>query len=133
MQHRRTELYRLPRIGQAQCRRPAHGTGGSVALLDQRQEQPAEVVTQLYTLLLGHGSLLSEGSVPKNTDNRNRCNRLLAAGAALPERAHRAGILCGAGARHHREEQENEEEVYEQIGLLKMELEWLKKNAARFS
>jgi transposase-like protein len=32
------------------------------------------------------------------------------------------------GARHHREQQEQEVELYEQIGRLKMELEWLKKS-----
>jgi transposase-like protein len=30
-------------------------------------------------------------------------------------------IFSRAGARHHREEQEREEELYEQIGRLKME------------
>jgi putative transposase len=37
------------------------------------------------------------------------------------------------GAHHQREPQEREVELYEQIGRLKMELEWLKKKAARFS
>lgn len=37
------------------------------------------------------------------------------------------------GVRHHRQQQEREVELYEQIGRLKMELEWLKKKAARFS
>ena len=34
---------------------------------------------------------------------------------------------------HQREQQEREVGLYEQIGRLKMELEWLKKKAARFS
>lgn len=33
---------------------------------------------------------------------------------------------------HQREHQEREVELYEQIGRLKMELEWVKKKAARF-
>jgi transposase-like protein len=37
------------------------------------------------------------------------------------------------GARHHREPQVQEVELYEHIGRLKMEREWLKKNVARFS
>jgi hypothetical protein len=45
--------------------------------------------------------------------------RLLEAGGTLFSRD---------GARHHREEQEREGELYEQIGRLKVELEWLKKN-----
>ena len=40
-------------------------------------------------------------------------------------------IFSRAGARHHREEQEHEEKLYEQIGRLKMELEWLKKKGNR--
>jgi putative transposase len=36
-------------------------------------------------------------------------------------------------ARQHREQREQEVELYEQIGRLKMELEWLKKKVARFS
>jgi transposase-like protein len=36
-------------------------------------------------------------------------------------------------ASQQREHQEREVELYEQIGRLKMELEWLKKKAARFS
>ncbi len=34
--------------------------------------------------------------------------------------------------RHQREQQAREAELYEQIGRLKMELEWLKKKAAPF-
>lgn len=34
--------------------------------------------------------------------------------------------------RQHREQQDKEAELYEQIGRLKMELEWLKKKAASF-
>jgi transposase-like protein len=34
--------------------------------------------------------------------------------------------------RQHREQQDREAELYEQIGRLKMELEWLKKKAASF-
>jgi transposase-like protein len=37
------------------------------------------------------------------------------------------------GARQHREQREQEVELYEQIGRLKMELEWVKKKVARFS
>ena len=36
------------------------------------------------------------------------------------------------GAGHQREHQEREVALYEQIGRLKMDLEWLKKKAARF-
>jgi transposase-like protein len=50
--------------------------------------------------------------------------RLLAAGDT---------IFSRDGARHHREQQEREVELDEQIGRLKMELEWLKKKAARVS
>jgi putative transposase len=35
-------------------------------------------------------------------------------------------------ARQERERETREAELYEQIGRLKMELEWLKKKAARF-
>jgi transposase-like protein len=42
-------------------------------------------------------------------------------------------VFSRDGIRPHREQQEREEELYEQIGRLKMELEWLKKKAARFS
>jgi len=34
--------------------------------------------------------------------------------------------------RQHREQQDREAQLYEQIGRLKMELEWLKKKAAPF-
>ena len=34
---------------------------------------------------------------------------------------------------HRREQQVQDSELYEQIGRLKMELEWLKKKAARYS
>ena len=36
-------------------------------------------------------------------------------------------------ARQHREQREQEVELYEPIGRLKMALEWLKKKVARFS
>jgi putative transposase len=36
-------------------------------------------------------------------------------------------------ARQQREQEAKEAELYEQIGRLKMELEWLKKKAARFA
>jgi transposase-like protein len=36
------------------------------------------------------------------------------------------------GARREREQEALQSELYEQIGRLKMELEWLKKKAARF-
>jgi transposase-like protein len=42
-------------------------------------------------------------------------------------------IFSRDAAYHQREHQEREEDLYEQIGRLKMELEWLKKKAARFS
>jgi transposase-like protein len=42
--------------------------------------------------------------------------------------------VFGAGiAGQQREQETREAELYEQIGRLKMELEWLKKKAARFS
>ena len=37
------------------------------------------------------------------------------------------------GARQHREQEAREAELYEQIGRLKMELDWVKKKAAPFS
>jgi hypothetical protein len=77
MQQRGDGWHRLLLIGQEQRLRPAHGAGGGIALLDKGIEQPASVVTPLHDICLGHGSLLSEVSVPKNTDKRNRCNRLL--------------------------------------------------------
>ncbi len=42
-------------------------------------------------------------------------------------------IFSRDGTYQHREHQEREVELYEQLGRLKMELEWLKKKAARFS
>jgi transposase-like protein len=42
-------------------------------------------------------------------------------------------VFSRDGAHPHREHQEREVELYEQIGRLKMEPEWLKKKAARFS
>jgi putative transposase len=44
-----------------------------------------------------------------------------------------ASVFGKATGDHHREQQAQESELYEQIGRLKMELEWLKKKAARFS
>jgi transposase-like protein len=41
-------------------------------------------------------------------------------------------IFSRDGAHSQREHQEREVALYEQIGRLKMELEWLKKKAARF-
>ena len=43
-----------------------------------------------------------------------------------------SAIFSRDGTHHHREDQEREVALYEQIGRLKMELEWLKKKAARF-
>jgi hypothetical protein len=77
MQHGRNGLHRLLLLGQQQRMRPAYGTGRGVALVDEGLEQRLLVATQLHDRLLGHGSLLSAGSVPKNMDKRNRCNRLL--------------------------------------------------------
>ena len=37
------------------------------------------------------------------------------------------------GSRQKREQQDRETDLYEQIGRLKMELEWLKKKSAQFS
>jgi transposase-like protein len=42
-------------------------------------------------------------------------------------------IFSRDGADHQRKHQEREVALYEHIGRLKMELEWLKKKAARFS
>ena len=42
-------------------------------------------------------------------------------------------IFSREGAHHEREQQEREVDLYEQIGRLKMELEWLKKKAAPFT
>jgi transposase-like protein len=44
-----------------------------------------------------------------------------------------SAIFSRDGADQQREHQERAVELYEQIGRLKMELEWLKKKAARFS
>lgn len=44
-----------------------------------------------------------------------------------------AGVFGENTARQQREQATREVELYEQIGRLKMELEWLKKNAARVS
>jgi transposase-like protein len=41
-------------------------------------------------------------------------------------------IFTRPNDRQRREQQEKETELYEQIGRLKMELEWLKKKATRF-
>jgi transposase-like protein len=42
-------------------------------------------------------------------------------------------LFSRPGARLQQEQQEREEALYEQIGRLKRELEWLKKKVARFS
>lgn len=44
----------------------------------------------------------------------------------------RAAELFEDGRKKARQEQVGEQELYEQIGRLKMELEWLKKKAAEF-
>jgi putative transposase len=44
-----------------------------------------------------------------------------------------AGLFGGRPVRQQREQEVREAELYEQIGRLKMELEWLKKKVARFS
>ena len=44
-----------------------------------------------------------------------------------------AQVFAGSNSRRERAESAREVELYEQIGRLKMELEWLKKKAARFS
>ena len=44
-----------------------------------------------------------------------------------------ATLFSGKGARQLREQEALQAELYEQIGRLKMELEWLKKKAARYS
>jgi transposase-like protein len=41
-----------------------------------------------------------------------------------------ATVFSTATARQHRDQEALQEELYEQIGRLKMELEWLKKKAA---
>jgi transposase-like protein len=43
-----------------------------------------------------------------------------------------AAALFEDGRKASKKDEANEEELYEQIGRLKMELEWLKKKAARF-
>ena len=67
--------------------------------------------------------LASEHSVHPNQVSEWK-RQLLGAGST---------VFSREGARSHREQQEQEEELYEQIGRLKMELEWLKKKVARFS
>lgn len=42
-------------------------------------------------------------------------------------------IFAHVGAQQQREQAAREAELYEQIGRLKMELEWLKKKVARYS
>jgi transposase-like protein len=44
-----------------------------------------------------------------------------------------AGVFSQGASKRRSEQQAQESELYEQIGRLKMELEWLKKKAARFS
>jgi len=41
-------------------------------------------------------------------------------------------VFSNPAARRQREQETLQEELYEQIGRLKMELEWLKKKAARY-
>ena len=41
-------------------------------------------------------------------------------------------VFATNGERQHKEQEAQEAELYEQIGRLKMELEWLKKKVARF-
>ncbi len=41
-------------------------------------------------------------------------------------------VFASNGERKQREQEAQEAELYEQIGRLKMELEWLKKKVARF-
>ena len=43
-----------------------------------------------------------------------------------------AAVFSSNGARQLREQEALQTELYEQIGRLKMELEWLKKKAARY-
>jgi hypothetical protein len=74
MQQRGNGLDRLPLSGQQQRMRPAYRAGGGRPFWDERTEQLTLVVTQLHAILLGQGSLLAEGSVPKNADKRNWCN-----------------------------------------------------------
>ena len=42
-------------------------------------------------------------------------------------------VFCSNSARQLQEQEALQTELYEQIGRLKMELEWLKKKAARYS
>jgi putative transposase len=42
-------------------------------------------------------------------------------------------VFSSSTAREQREQEAQEAELYEQIGRLKMELEWLKKKAARYN
>jgi len=44
-----------------------------------------------------------------------------------------AAVFCSNSARQLREQEALQTELYEQIGRLKVELEWLKKKAARYS
>jgi transposase-like protein len=44
-----------------------------------------------------------------------------------------ATLFSSKNARQQREQEALQAELYEQIGRLKMELEWLKKKAARYS
>jgi len=44
-----------------------------------------------------------------------------------------ASLFEGKQSRSTKESDESERELYEQIGRLKMELEWFKKNVANFS
>ena len=44
-----------------------------------------------------------------------------------------ATVFSQGTSRHERDREEQEAELYEQIGRLKMELEWLKKKAASLS
>ena len=43
------------------------------------------------------------------------------------------GVFAHNGSPDHQEQEMIQAELYEQIGRLKMELEWLKKKAAQFS
>ena len=43
-----------------------------------------------------------------------------------------AAALFEDGRKNSRKDEADEDELYEQIGRLKMELEWLKKKAAQF-
>jgi putative transposase len=67
--------------------------------------------------------LASEHGVHPNQVSQWK-QQLLEAGASVFDRKRE---------RQHREQQTQETELFEQIGRLKMELEWLKKKAACFS